>query len=137
MRKITKIVIHCSDTPDHRTDIDAEDIKTWHLNNGWTDIGYHYVITRNGTLENGRDESICGSHVRGHNSDSIGICLVGRTVFDIKQLETLLALITGLMYKYNLDYTDIYGHYEFDSSKTCPNIDMNVFRQSLLDYLGM
>lgn len=84
MRKITHGFIHCSDTPPGM-DIGAAEIRDWHVNgNGWSDIGYHFVIRRDGTVEPGRDrdhdgdiwEEI-GAHVAGHNTTSIGICLVG------------------------------------------------------------
>src|SRR5690554_2206478 len=77
MRKIRKIIIHAADTPPNM-DIGVEEIRDWHVNgNGWRDIGYHYVIRRDGTVERGRSEEVAGAHVYGHNSDSIGICLVG------------------------------------------------------------
>ena len=52
MRKIRKIIIHCSATPEGK-DIDAEEIRQWHLDKGWRDIGYHYVIKLDGTVEEG------------------------------------------------------------------------------------
>jgi len=76
MRDINLIVIHCSaTTPDE--DIGVTEIRRWHLAQGWSDIGYHYVIRRDGTIENGRPVEIEGAHVKGFNANSIGICLVG------------------------------------------------------------
>lgn len=84
MRKITFGIIHCAATPPGM-DIGAVEIRRWHVeDNGWADIGYHYVIRRSGAVEFGRDtdqdgdiwEEI-GAHVAGHNADSLGICLVG------------------------------------------------------------
>ena len=41
MRKINKIIIHCSATPELK-DFDVKDIRGWHVEgNGWSDIGYH------------------------------------------------------------------------------------------------
>jgi len=133
MREIKKLVIHCSDTQDS-IDIGAREIRDWHMNdNGWSDIGYHYVIRRNGTVENGRKPEIKGAHVRNHNSDSIGICWIGRNDIDDKQLKSLQVLVKALCFKYGLDITeDVYGHYELDSKKTCPNLDMNKFRAEIL-----
>ena len=49
MRIINEIIVHCSDTPEGRND-KAEDIRRWHVNgNGWSDIGYHYVVDLDGT----------------------------------------------------------------------------------------
>lgn len=70
------LVVHCAATK-ARMDIGAAEIRRWHKEKGWADIGYHYVIRRNGVLEVGRDESTVGAHAVGHNARSIGICLVG------------------------------------------------------------
>jgi len=76
-RPINLIVVHASYTPPSM-DIGAETIRDWHVNdNGWDDIGYHYVITRAGEVEVGRPLEMAGAHVRGHNDDSIGVCLIG------------------------------------------------------------
>jgi len=76
MRKITIIVIHCSATKEG-LDIDASVIRSWHKNKGYRDIGYHYVIKLDGTIEKGRSEESIGAHVQGFNANSIGICYVG------------------------------------------------------------
>tara|TARA_R100001440_G_scaffold75307_1_gene102202 strand:- start:6451 stop:6921 length:471 start_codon:yes stop_codon:yes gene_type:complete len=81
MRKIEKIYIHCSATPPSM-DVDADTIKKWHTaeppnGNGWSDIGYHFVIGRSGEIESGRALDKVGAHVKGDNKFSIGICYVG------------------------------------------------------------
>jgi N-acetylmuramoyl-L-alanine amidase len=84
MKKVDEIVIHCSATPPS-SDIGASEIDEMHKARGWRGIGYHKVIRRDGTIENGRvlddDEFISdievGAHSRGHNGHSVGICLVG------------------------------------------------------------
>ncbi len=70
------IVLHCSATR-AKQNVGAAEIRQWHLKNGWRDIGYHYVVQRDGTVEAGRPENDVGSHVKGHNSTTLGICLVG------------------------------------------------------------
>lgn len=75
-RKINEIIIHCSATPEGR-DFTVAQIKQSHLQRGFSDIGYHYVIYRDGTLHNGRDVDISGAHCSGHNSYSIGVCYIG------------------------------------------------------------
>lgn len=55
----------------------ADDIHQWHLENGWAGIGYHYFIRKDGTIYRGRPENVIGSHAKGSNSDSIGICFEG------------------------------------------------------------
>ena len=77
MRDIKKIIVHCSATPEGR-DVSTTEIKRWHTEErGWSDIGYHWVIRRDGTIEPGRDQTLVGSHARQVNGTSLGICLVG------------------------------------------------------------
>jgi len=75
-KETNKIVVHCSATRGSQ-DIGVDEIRQWHLANGWSDVGYHIVIRRSGIVEYGRHLNVTGIHVRGHNSDSIGVCLVG------------------------------------------------------------
>jgi len=56
---------------------DAETIHRWHLSNGWAGIGYHFVVRKDGTIEQGRQIDSVGAHCTGHNGDSIGICFEG------------------------------------------------------------
>lgn len=134
MRKIDRIVIHCSASPDNR-DIGAEEIRQWHKSQGWKDIGYHWVIRRDSTIEQGRKEFDIGSHVKGFNLSSIGICLIGEKDFDSAQLSALRGLLKALLLKYNLKIPSIVGHYELDPGKTCPNILMPLFRTQLSSLL--
>lgn len=77
IRKSTKyIVLHTSATR-ARQDVTAAQIRSWHKAQGWSDIGYHYVIRRSGVIEPGRAENAVGAHVAGHNHNTLGICLVG------------------------------------------------------------
>lgn len=138
---INKIFVHCSATkPD--MDIGVDVIREWHTNppskggRGWSDIGYHFVIRRDGTVEDGRPATRQGAHVYGYNKDSIGICLVGGldiegnsdANFTFAQYESLVALITNLRAKYGLDI-NVYGHRDV-ASKDCPCFDVH----SLLEY---
>lgn len=119
MNKPNKIILHHSAT-DEGT---LESIRRYHVeNNGWKDIGYHYLITTDGVLHEGRDERTVGAHTKGQNYESIGICLVGN--FDeykpnTDQLNTLHRLLNHISSRYG--ELPIYGHNEF-SSKTCPGI---------------
>lgn len=75
-RVITDIVVHCTAS---REDVamTVEDIRRIHKANGWSDIGYHYVIDHLGQRHEGRDVDISGAHVSGHNAHSIGVVYVG------------------------------------------------------------
>lgn len=119
MRRIDKIIIHCADTPTGR-DVTVNEIRGWHLDRGWSDVGYHYIIKIDGTIEVGRQEYVSGAHCRGYNSTSIGVCMIGRDVFTDEQYQSLGKLIRGLEARYG---AKVHGHYEF-SDKTCPNFDV-------------
>lgn len=119
MRRIDKIIIHCADTPTGR-DVNVNEIRGWHLDRGWSDVGYHYVIKIDGTIEVGRQEEVTGAHCRGYNSASIGVCMIGRDVFNDEQYQSLGRLVKSLQARYK---ASVHGHYEF-SDKTCPNFDV-------------
>ncbi|MCK4846073.1 MAG: N-acetylmuramoyl-L-alanine amidase [Deltaproteobacteria bacterium] len=140
MRKIDKIILHCSDSDFGDKDL----IDGWHSARGWDGIGYHYVIlnghpsdapyrrSEDGVIEIGRDVDEIGAHCYGENKDSIGISLVGRNHFTPLQLFVALPLLlSALLKEHGLGVKDIFGHGEFNSKKTCPNMDMKVFRENL------
>ena len=134
MRAINKLVVHCAYTPPSM-DIGADTITEWHVGeNGWSDIGYHFVIRRSGVIEKGRPIERPGAHVRGHNRDSIGICLVGGMAedqssadcnFTVWQWDALGELLTDLQDEFG--YLDICGHRDLDPGKECPCFDVRAF----------
>jgi N-acetylmuramoyl-L-alanine amidase len=130
MRKINKIIIHCTATPEARPH-DVADVRRWHLARGFNDIGYHYLIHLDGTIEKGRPIEKQGAHCSGQNRNSIGICYVGGMTKDMKkakdtrtpkQKDSLILLMIQLMYKYNKDMT-IHGHNEY-ANKACPSFNV-------------
>jgi N-acetyl-anhydromuramyl-L-alanine amidase AmpD len=130
--KTNYIVIHCSDTP-VEMDIGAEEIRRWHTQErGWSDIGYHYVIRRSGLIEKGRDEDAVGSHVRGFNSNSIGVCMVGgrygNNNFTSEQFKSLSSLVKILTEKY--PDCEVLGHKDLAIGKDCPSFDVITWYQS-------
>ena len=128
MRKINKIIIHCSATPEG-IDISAATIDKWHRDRGWSGIGYHYVVSLNGNIEYGRPIDKQGAHVKNHNKGSIGICYIGgldehldpKDTRTIEQKESLLDLIKTLK-RLNPEAT-VHGHNEF-AAKACPCFDV-------------
>ncbi|BAQ92790.1 N-acetylmuramoyl-L-alanine amidase [uncultured Mediterranean phage uvMED] len=133
MRKVSKIIIHCTATPEGRHH-DVADIRRWHLKRGFNDIGYHFLVHLDGTIEEGRSINKIGAHCSGQNRGSIGICYVGGMSKDMKkakdtrtkeQKDSLVKLMTELIYKYNKDMT-IHGHYEF-AKKACPSFDVSEY----------
>ena len=148
-----RIVVHCSASLWGS----APEIRNWHIvGNGWSDIGYHYVIgngkikldyyldSANGSVEIGRpidgdkiaESSEKGAHAYGYNSDSIGICVVGKEKFTPYQMGNLIYLVSDLMVKFKIEIENVVGHYELDPKKTCPNIDMSSFR-NILTNIGL
>lgn len=120
-------------------DIGAEEIRRWHLRRGWFDIGYHYVIRRNGKIEKGREDDVPGAHARGFNHLSLGICLVGGVAEDKKtpennftpeQFDSLASLLTGL--KFDYPDAEIVGHRDLPNvTKACPSFDVKEWLDSL------
>lgn len=135
-RKITEIIVHCSATPAGK-DYTVDEIRKWHRQQGWSDIGYHYVIYRDGSIHGGRDVDIAGAHCTGHNTNSIGVCYVGgvardgktpkdtRTVAQAEGLENLLRLLKDIY-----PQAKIHGHRDF-AAKACPSFDATKEYRSL------
>ena len=128
MRTINKVIVHCTATPEHRhTTVD--DVRRWHLDRGWSDIGYHYLIYLDGTVHEGRPIERIGAHTKGENKNSIGISYVGgidKNTFkakDTRTIEQKQALIDLLnLFKITYPEITIHGHNEF-ANKACPCFD--------------
>ena len=127
-RTINEIIIHCTATPEGR-ECSVEEIRRWHIQRGFTDIGYHYVIHLDGRIENGRDVDIAGAHCTGHNTHSIGVVYVGGCAKDGKtpkdtRTEAQKAAIADLLIDLRKLYprAAIHGHRDF-APKACPSFD--------------
>ncbi len=123
MRKIKEIIIHCSDTPAGRN-VTIHDIDRWHRQNGWSGVGYHYVIHLDGSIHIGRPLAERGAHCYGHNRHSIGICYIGgrdqgkpRDTRTAEQRAALRTLVAEL--KQQFPSATVHGHNEF-AAKACP-----------------
>ena len=131
-KKTDSIIIHCAATK-ASMDIGYKEIRKWHVeDNGWDDVGYHFIIRRNGQLEKGRPEGYSGAHAPSHNSRSIGICLVGGMAddggpennFTLEQFLTLKDLVNMIMDKYS-DITEVLGHCDVQENKpNCPGFNV-------------
>lgn len=129
MRKINKIIIHCAATPEGRN-FTVEDIRRWHLQRGFRDIGYHYVIYLDGSVHTGRPIEQIGAHTSGYNANSIGICYIGGCAKDGKtpkdtrteaQRSALVKLVAELRAKF--PGATVHGHNEF-ANKACPSFNV-------------
>ena len=126
-RKINKIIIHCSATTPSM-DVDANTIDEWHKQRGWSGIGYHFFIKRDGQIEIGRPLEIQGAHTSGHNKNSIGVCYAGGVDSKMcpednrtsEQIASFLLLLRFL--KNTFPKAIIHGHRDF-SPKACPSFD--------------
>ena len=121
--KIRYLVVHCSASADDE-ELTARDIHRMHLGFGWHGCGYHRVICRDGTIEQGRPDYWIGAHVYGHNEESLGVCLIGCETFTDEQFNSLETVLREWHSKYP-DAT-ICGHCDFPTtSKTCPNFNVS------------
>lgn len=125
-RSTDYIVLHCSATPPAH-DIGAAEIRQWHMARGWNNIGYHFVVRRNGAIETGRPAAEIGSHVKYHNANSLGVCLVGgvdkgqkpQNNFTEAQWLALKQLLAELQLRYPRAL--VIGHRDFPGvAKACP-----------------
>ena len=156
MNDPTHIVLHCSGSRWGN----AEIIDEWHANRGWEGIGYHWIVlggfTRpgdyvaeradDGRIEPGRPEDEAGAHAPGLNSRSIGVCMIGKDgEHSFRQRVAALALVASLCLRYGVKVCHVLGHFETECEqskaeaqrKTCPDIDMGLFRAELRPLITM
>jgi len=148
-KRLGNIIVHCSDS-DFGS---AAEIRRWHMEKDWKDIGYHFVIgngrprpdlfvpSLDGTVEVGRfldgdpliTDNEVGAHALGYNDSSIGVCLIGKNAFTAAQIGSLLHLLHDLRKRFSIENGAVLGHYEtpLAGGKTCPNIDMSHVRYLL------
>ncbi len=121
-RVITDIVVHCTATRAWQ-DFGADDIRRMHKAQGWSDIGYHYVVRLDGTVENGRDVDVIGAHVSGYNAHSIGVVYVGGLDNQGKAKDTRTENQKHALRQLLLDLRELYpnakisGHRDFSPDK--------------------
>lgn len=134
-RPVKDIILHCSATPEGR-DYSVATIRKWHQAQGWADIGYHYVVYRDGTVNVGRNIDQVGSHCTGHNTGSIGICYIGgcdatgkkaKDTRTPKQKAALKTLVRKLMNIYSLTLDNVHCHNSYTSAKACPSFSRSTF----------
>jgi N-acetyl-anhydromuramyl-L-alanine amidase AmpD len=125
---IQRLVVHCSASPNGQP-VGIADIDRWHATRGFKrmsafvakfnpqlkHVGYHFVIALDGTVETGRAQDEIGAHVAGHNTGSLGICMVGTDQFTPAQWSALKTLISNL--KGNYPAARVMGHRDFSPDK--------------------
>lgn len=133
MRPIAELIIHCTATraewwKTRTANQKVREVRKWHVEDrGWSDIGYHFLIDRDGTIVEGRPLERSGAHTRGHNKGSIGIALFGGhggsendqfgDHFTLDQEVALRGLIDRLQSQFGP--LNVSGHNQYDA-RACP-----------------
>lgn len=130
------ITLHCAATPNGKP-FDIHAIDTWHCQRGFRRradwmrrarphlqaVGYQYVITLQGEVQQGRETDETGAHVQGHNTGNIGICMIGTDRFTRQQWDALKLLVADLMQFYPI--VAVKGHNDWPGvKKACPGFDV-------------
>lgn len=122
-KSTTALAIHCTATREGQ-DFDATTVDGWHKKQGWAGIGYHFLIHIDGSVEAGRPVDAIGSHIAGHNSNSVSIVYVGgldsqgrpKDTRTPEQRDAMALLVRHLKAKYR-GITRIGGHRDFSPDK--------------------
>ena len=116
-RKSTeRIILHHADAKN----CSAEDIHRWHLNNGWSGAGYHFLVRKDGKVYRLRPEDKVGAHAYGSNYNSLGVCFEGNFMEEDMpeaQKEAGKELVAYLKNKYNI--TTVQAHRDVCAT-SCP-----------------
>lgn len=122
VRAVNRVFLHCSasDVPAHD---DVSVMRQWHLANGWADVGYHYFIKKDGTVQPGRGLELTPAAQAPHNTATIAICAHGLLIDKFTDVQ--LAAAKDLCEQINRAYdgkVTFHGHREV-ANKTCPVFD--------------
>lgn len=141
-RYVDELIIHITASNPNAT---VEDLRRQHMqNNGWSDIGYHWVMTSDGVLHEGRPEEIIGAGVLGNNATTIHISYVSRgndydndspygTYMTDAQKREFPKAVAGILKRRKLTISDLTGHNDYDSGKACPCFKVRMERKFLED----
>lgn len=144
--KTTEIVLHCASTPEGK-DFTVDQIHKWHLDRGFSGIGYNFVIYRDGTIVEGRPIDCSGAHATNHNSISVGICYIGGTGLDghskdtrtAEQKKSMYILVKWLMDKYKIQLNKVLMHRDITvpkpNMKSCPCFTKQQFDNEFLTFI--
>lgn len=134
------IVLHYSATyPDQ--DLDVDDVRKMHKARGWKDVGYHYVIKRDGTVQKGRPDHVVGAHVAGRNTGTLGICCIGGVEREtgpnvgvdnrtLAQKAATIKLVKDLLARH--PNAEVVGHRDLGPTQ-CPGFDVRPWWASVSD----
>lgn len=133
LKLINKIIIHCSDSdrPEHD---DIEVIRAWHKSRGFLDVGYHFFIKSDGTIQEGRPINWIGAHCVTENLYAIGICLAGSKNFTETEFKSCYNLCLIMMDRFKIKKNMVFPHNHFNAYKTCPNFELDKIWQFSNNY---
>lgn len=117
--RTTRIILHHAEA----SSCTPEQIHQWHLNNGWSGAGYHFLVRKDGSVYALRPENKVGAHATGANSDSIGICFEGRYMTETMpeaQKQAGKELVAHLKSKYGI--STVQAHRDVGST-SCPGVN--------------
>jgi N-acetylmuramoyl-L-alanine amidase len=138
MRTINQVILHCTATTLER-ELSVQEIRGWHvIDRGWADIGYHFLIHQDGTIEKGRPIHKMGAHTFGNNFGSVGVAYCGGVIekktkttkkyvpkdtmtkeqeSSFRELFKILSVIFGEL--------KLRGHNDYSEKKACPSFKVN------------
>ncbi|QDP52349.1 MAG: putative endolysin [Prokaryotic dsDNA virus sp.] len=153
-----RITVHCSANKKGRY-LTVNELRRYHVETlKWSDVGYHYVIRTDGAVDKGRPLTQQGAHVRGHNKNNIGICLIGGLdakgkpsfTYTDAQMHALYGLVISLCLEHGISYHKVCGHRDFSPDlngdgeitsdefiKDCPCFDVKEWLSSQLQQNGV
>lgn len=141
MRFINDIIVHCTATLPGQ-DVGVAEVTQWHRARGWKNIGYHYLVRLDGSVEKGRPASQPGAHCYGHNAHSVGVAYVGGLDGEGRPKDTRTEAQRRAMLKLLADLTRMYrcrihGHRDY-AQRDCPCFDAareyeGLYRQLVLE----
>ena len=129
MRAINEIIIHCTATKAGR-ELTIDELRAWHKQKGFKDVGYHYVVMPDGEIKNCRPITMCGAHCKGHNANSIGLAYVGGLDANGKPADTRTQQQRDALKVAVQVLRDVFGdvpvrgHNEY-ANKACPCFDVH------------
>jgi N-acetylmuramoyl-L-alanine amidase len=145
MREIKSVILHCTDTP-VEMELTVKKIRDWHVKgNGWSDIGYHFIIHQDGTIERGRHIDKVGAHTWGNNYGSVGVAYCGGAVKKVKKSldkekpksKTVMISKDTMTKAQEQSFRNLFemlevmfgelklrGHNDYNKSKDCPGFNM-------------
>lgn len=129
LESMDTLMIHATATPPGM-EVTVADVRRWHLQRGFNDIGYNFLIAPDGTISKGRPMDRPGAHAVGHNRTALGIAYVGGVDPDFnpadtrtpQQAQAIADLIVALTARFP-QLKRLLGHNQV-ANKACPCFDV-------------